>query len=148
MAEPDPELAAVSRAIRQVREEYGMTPAELASAANIDREHLEALEAGRLTPTDELLHALAAGLGIEQDVLVRRTGYLDTSAACAALGRRLRALRTERRVSQEALALQTGIHRTAISTCERGESDPKSTTILRLALGLGVPPRNLIEDDE
>ncbi len=44
-----------------MREEQGMTPAELACAADIDREYLEALEAGELTPADDLLAVLAAG---------------------------------------------------------------------------------------
>jgi transcriptional regulator with XRE-family HTH domain len=44
-----------------MREEQGMTPAELACAAGIDREYLEALEAGELTPADDLLAVLAAG---------------------------------------------------------------------------------------
>ena len=38
-----------------------MTPAELAHAADIDREYLEALEAGELTPADDLLAVLVAG---------------------------------------------------------------------------------------
>lgn len=40
-------LLALGRAIRQLREERGMTPAELACAAGVRREELEAIEAGR-----------------------------------------------------------------------------------------------------
>jgi len=147
MAEQDRELVALGRAIRQTREEQGMTPAELAAAADTERECLEALEAGRLTPADDLLLGLAAGLGIDPDVLVSSAGYLDTSAVCAAFGRRLRDLRTERGISQEDLARRTGINRTSIGTCERGGSDPRLTTIRLLAHGLQVPPRELIEDE-
>jgi transcriptional regulator with XRE-family HTH domain len=54
-------MVALGQRIRQMREEQGMTPAELACAAGIDREYLEALEAGELTPADDLLAVLAAG---------------------------------------------------------------------------------------
>jgi DNA-binding XRE family transcriptional regulator len=40
-------LLAFGRAIRQLREEKGMTPAELACASGIRRQELEAIEAGR-----------------------------------------------------------------------------------------------------
>jgi DNA-binding XRE family transcriptional regulator len=40
-------LLALGRAIRQLREERGMTPAELACTSGIRRQELEAIEAGR-----------------------------------------------------------------------------------------------------
>jgi len=40
-------LIALGRAIRQLREEQGMTPAELACVSGIRRRELEAIEAGR-----------------------------------------------------------------------------------------------------
>lgn len=43
-------LLALGRAVRQLREERGMTPAQLACAAGIRREELEAIEAGRPHP--------------------------------------------------------------------------------------------------
>lgn len=43
-------LLALGCAIRQLREERGMTPAELACASGIRREELEAIEAGRPYP--------------------------------------------------------------------------------------------------
>ncbi len=53
-------MVALGRRIRQMREEQGMTPAELACAADIDQEYLGALEAGELTPADDLLAVFAA----------------------------------------------------------------------------------------
>jgi ribosome-binding protein aMBF1 (putative translation factor) len=43
-------LLAFGRAIRRLREERGMTPAELACVSSIRREELEAIEAGRPYP--------------------------------------------------------------------------------------------------
>ncbi len=65
-------------------------------------------------------------------------------AASAAFGQRLRQLRDERGMSQDALAHATDIHSTAIGRMERGAREPRLTTILRLARGLGVVPGDLL----
>jgi len=62
-------------------------------------------------------------------------------------GRRLRKLREKRGLSQEALGRNTSLNRTSIQKLEAGERDPRLTTIRLLALGLRVPPRELIEWD-
>jgi transcriptional regulator with XRE-family HTH domain len=121
-----------------------MTPAELASAANVEREDLEALEAGRLAPADGLMLALSIALGIEPDAL---GGYLHPAAAVAAFGRRLREVRERGGLSREALGALTGVHPTAIQRFEKGPTRPRLTSILRLARGLRVQPRALVEDD-
>lgn len=43
-------LLSLGRAIRQLREERGMTPTELACASGVRRQELEAIEAGRPYP--------------------------------------------------------------------------------------------------
>jgi transcriptional regulator with XRE-family HTH domain len=57
----------------------------------------------------------------------------------------LRELRVEAGISQEELAHRCGLHRTEISLLERGQRDPRLTTIERLAGGLGVPIARLVE---
>jgi ribosome-binding protein aMBF1 (putative translation factor) len=96
----------------------------------------------------DVLLALADGLGVEPAALVGRAGDLDPQAACSAFGRRLRALRTATGVSQEKLAESSHLHPTAVGSLERCLSDPRYTTVLRLAHGLGVKPRALMEDPE
>ena len=144
--EQDREMVALGRAIREAREDRGMTPAELADAVSgVGREHLEALEAGRLTPDSDLLLALGEGLGIDPGVLVSSAWDLDASAVRAAFGRRLRDLRGEHGLSLDDLARRTGIHVTAIGRFERGGREPRLRTVVRLARGLGVLPRELVE---
>jgi transcriptional regulator with XRE-family HTH domain len=144
--QPDQELAALGKTIRETREARAMTPAELAAAANIDREDLEALEAGRLAPADDLLPALSAALDTDTAAL---GGYLDTAAVLAAFGHRLRELRTKSNLTQDALGRRAGgLNRVSVYRLESGSADPRLTTIRRLARGLGVPPRALIEEDE
>jgi transcriptional regulator with XRE-family HTH domain len=70
---------------------------------------------------------------------------LDSRAVSVALGRRLRELRTERGISQERLALRTGLHATTIGRMERGDREPRATMSLRLAQGLEVPPGALLD---
>ena len=68
-----------------------------------------------------------------------------TTNESIAFGQRLRELRVERGVSQDQLARATGIHLTAIGRFERGDREPRLTSILRLARGLGVPPGALLD---
>jgi transcriptional regulator with XRE-family HTH domain len=50
----------------------------------------------------------------------------------------IRHLRRERELSQEALAYAAGIHPKHLSEIERGNKDPRATTVARLADALGV----------
>jgi transcriptional regulator with XRE-family HTH domain len=63
-------------------------------------------------------------------------------------GKRLRALREQARLSQEALAAKAGIHRTYVGGVERGERNPSLKNIVRLANALGLHPSSLFEDFE
>lgn len=69
-----------------------------------------------------------------------------TTSESIAFGQCLRQLRAEHRVSQDQLARRTGIHPTAIGRFERGDREPRLTSILRLAEGLGVKPGRLVDD--
>lgn len=62
-----------------------------------------------------------------------------------AFGIVLRKLREERAISQEKLALESGLDRTFISMLERGKRQPSLTTILILAEVLNIDPGSLIE---
>lgn len=62
----------------------------------------------------------------------------------AAFGRVLRALRTERGVSQESLAFEAGLQRNYVSLIERGINQPTITTVFKLAHALNVTPARLV----
>jgi transcriptional regulator with XRE-family HTH domain len=57
----------------------------------------------------------------------------------AAFGQALRELRTERGVSQEAVALDAGLNRGYYSGVERGVRNVSLTNIVKIADALGVP---------
>jgi len=73
---------------------------------------------------------------------------IDKAALDAAFGRALRAVRLERGVSQEALGLACGRHRTFVSILERGTHGASLETVVRLARGLGIRPSELVRRAE
>ena len=64
------------------------------------------------------------------------------------LGRNLRRIRQQRRLSQEEFAEVLKIHRTYVGGLERGERNPSLLVIERLARALDVEPLELLQDDD
>ena len=62
-----------------------------------------------------------------------------------AFGKVLRALRVERGLSQEALALEAGVQRNYVSLIERGVNQPTITIIFKLATALEMNPSQVVE---
>lgn len=62
-------------------------------------------------------------------------------------GRRVRQLRKEKGVSQEAFAHQVQIDRSYFGSIERGERNVSLENICLIAEGLGVPPAELLRFD-
>jgi transcriptional regulator with XRE-family HTH domain len=62
-----------------------------------------------------------------------------------ALGRRVRALRTELAISQEDLADRADVHRNYVSSVERGERDVGIVVLGRLATALGLSLAELFD---
>jgi transcriptional regulator with XRE-family HTH domain len=63
-------------------------------------------------------------------------------------GERLRQLRRERALSQQALERMTGIAQSTISNLEVGNRPARLSTIRKLAEALGVEPRELMKGEE
>ena len=61
-------------------------------------------------------------------------------------GTRLRSIRQERGISQEKLAELADLHRTYVSSIERGERNVSLVNIERLAAALGVTMAELMPD--
>jgi transcriptional regulator with XRE-family HTH domain len=70
----------------------------------------------------------------------------DPPRASKAFGERLKELRGDLDLSQDDVAREADIHPTAIGRLERGSREPRLTTILRVARGLGVNPGELLDD--
>ena len=61
-----------------------------------------------------------------------------------AFGEALREIRKERGVSQERLALDSGLDRTYVSLVERGAQSPTIRSVVKLANVLGVRPSEIV----
>lgn len=68
----------------------------------------------------------------------------ERSRFLLAFGRKLRAEREHRNLSQEALAHIASLHRNEIGVLERGQCEPGILTLLILADTLEVPPCALL----
>ena len=72
---------------------------------------------------------------------------MDRIALSRLIGANIRKYRVHRDISQEHLALESGIHPAYISKLERGEKCPTIDTLYRLAKALGIPVYKLIDID-
>ena len=63
------------------------------------------------------------------------------------LAKNMRRLRAARELSQEALAHETGINRTYLSSVERSERNVSIDNISRIAKGLQIEPWKLLKGD-
>jgi transcriptional regulator with XRE-family HTH domain len=59
------------------------------------------------------------------------------------IGRTIRCLRARRGLSQEELGFRAGLHRNFVGHVERGEGNPTTRVLVRLAVGLGMPLEDL-----
>lgn len=64
--------------------------------------------------------------------------------ALLAVGEALRSLRTEQGVSQDMLALVSGVDRSYVGRVERGDNNVALLTLIRLTEPLGVTPSKLL----
>ena len=61
-------------------------------------------------------------------------------------GQNLRKIRIEKNISQEELAFRSGLHRTYVSSVERGERNISLENIEKLAHALEIPMEDLIPE--
>lgn len=65
-----------------------------------------------------------------------------------AFARNLRTIRQTRGISQEKLAELAGLHRTYVSSVERGERNISIDNIERLARALSITPPDLVRESK
>jgi len=65
---------------------------------------------------------------------------------CVRFGKKLRNIRLELGYSQEELSFKTGLHRTYISSVERGKRNISLTNIKKLADALGLKMKDLMPE--
>jgi transcriptional regulator with XRE-family HTH domain len=75
----------------------------------------------------------------------KRTSSSTITVEHLLLGRAIRELRARRALSQEQLALRSGLHRNYVGALERGEINPTFRTLLTLVGGVALPLSELIK---
>lgn len=76
---------------------------------------------------------------------VNRISRTARSPEYLVLGRTVRELRVRRSLSQEQLALRSGLHRNYVGAIERGEINPTFRVLLKLEQGLQLPLSEIIQ---
>jgi transcriptional regulator with XRE-family HTH domain len=71
------DLRVLGRAIRELREQRGLSVAAVAAAAGVSAAELTAIEAGRQDPGYRRMRRLAAALGVRARTLMLRVEQID-----------------------------------------------------------------------
>lgn len=70
----------------------------------------------------------------------------DSDKMLAEFGARVRTARLDAAMSQEELAVASGLHRTYVSSIERGQRNVSVANVVRLARALQVSPGSLLPE--
>lgn len=152
-----PDVKVLGAVVRKLREQQGMSIAELAEGAGTDEATIERVELGD-SATFDLLPSLAAGLGVDIDDVVNLTEEAQEidpaptqgagDAAHMAMGRVVKELRDERHLTQADLAERAGLPLSELVLIEAGRIEPTWGKLRRLAYGLDVDLPQLIQEVE
>lgn len=69
----------------------------------------------------------------------------DSMDVARRFGDNLRRARRRADLSQEQLGVRASLHRTEVGLLERGARVPRVDTLIKLARGLGIDPKDLLE---
>ncbi len=69
---------------------------------------------------------------------------VKVTAVSVKIGRNVRKIREKKGFTQEKLALDAGLNRAYIGYIERGERNPSTDTLVKIAKALKVSPKDLL----
>ncbi len=144
--------------MRRARERAGVSQQRLAELSGVHHTEISLLERAARDPQISTIVRLARSLGVAPAELVDEPEAAAAATAAANLlpnpvelppreqfTANLRRHRRRSGLSQEALAQHCGLHRAEISRLERGEREPRLSTIVRHAKALEIAPAALLE---
>lgn len=75
-----------------------------------------------------------------------KKSQINTSQILSNFGNAVKEVRVSKGMSQENLALDTGLDLTTINEIENGHRSPKLITVCKIAQGLEIQPSNLLKN--
>lgn len=132
-------LRAVQR-LKSLREQKGISLAELARRTGISPTHISEIERAQSGGSLKVWEKLARELGVT-------LGYFFREVEEETLGQKLRKLRTSRGLTQKELAQKVNLSYSLVAQIESGRVQPAISTLTRLARELGVSPCYFLTDE-
>ena len=139
---PDRVSSAFGKMLREARLARGLTQGQLAQLIGINQTTIASYERTHSHPAPRhiphLVSVLNLVLGMDRARLEESLSRPRSKVQRTAVGRRLRQLRIERKLSQKELAARAGCPPPAISSYELGKSVPNRDSAAKIAEALGV----------
>ena len=132
----------IGNAIKLIRQERGLTQAELAEMVGTSEAAISRYESCNRVPNLNTFFKLASSLGVTPKELYE--GEIDIHAETTA--QKIRSLRIRGNMTQADLANKLGISAALVQQYESGNRNPKLETLQALAKGLGVSIVVLLPD--
>ena len=137
---PEPETTPFGRELKRLRQERGLTLAQLEERVGCGVSNLSIYERGWQRPRVDTLEALAWALGVPEE---RFAELLPPRPKPTPFGRELKRLRRERGLKLGELATRSGLSAGSLSGYEHGRNRPRAASLAALARALGVSEQRL-----
>lgn len=69
---------------------------------------------------------------------------IKVTAVSIKIGKAIRKIRAKKEITQEQLAFEAGLNRAYVGYIERGERNPSTDTLVKIAKALRVSPKDLL----
>lgn len=122
----------IGEQIKSMRQLRGLTQKELGERMGIDGSAVRKYESGKIIPKIDTLQKFAEALGTSVSAFLPAFGIVES------LGNRIRTVRKRQGLSAAELGEKLEISGSLVGRYERGEENPKPSTIQRFADALGV----------
>ncbi len=138
----------IAKRLAAGRKQAALSQNQVAEALAVSRQAVSKWESGKAAPSLACCAALAALYHITPDELLTGEKPTDTTGLSflpeESLADRIRKARSEKRLSQGALAEALAVSRQSVSKWERGEAEPDIERLVALASLLSLPLSSLL----
>ena len=141
--------------IRKLRKEFKVSQPQLAKEIGYGKSVVSSWELGDQTPSAEAVIILSRYFQVSTDYILKVTDdntmlhrYDDLDVDITIFNKRLKELRTNKKLSQGELAKRAGLTQTSINHWENGKCPPNANAIVTLARYFGVTTDYLLGESD